>query len=89
MQTAFPGYSGTFSSKLHVPSDIPAKIAELPMAYSNPSPILPTVLDTPPPDGISSYLEGIIADAVAAQEGKIFTGMVAAVIVGTLLLKFL
>lgn len=89
MNHAFPGYTGTNRSKLDVPSDIAIKLEQLPPAYSNPSPILPTVLDTPPPDGISAYLEGIIADAVAAQEGKLFTGMVVAVLVGGLLLKFL
>lgn len=89
MNKAFPGYSGTRNSKINVPHDIPSKLAELPLAYSNPSPILPTVLDTPPPDGITSYLEGVIAEAVTAQEGKIFTGMVVAVLVGGLLLKFI
>lgn len=80
---------GTARSKLDIPSDIPTKIAQLPMAYSNPSPILPTVLDTPPPDGISNYLEGIIVDAVTAEEGRLFTGAIIAVVVGGLLLKFL
>jgi hypothetical protein len=74
---------------LRVRNNIKAKIDELPVVYSNPSPIVPTVLDTPPPDGLQAYLEKIIVDAVTAEEGRLFLGAVVAVVFGGILLKWL
>lgn len=91
MDQAFPGYRVGRAPSLSVENNIKAKFDALPIVYSNPSPILPTVLDTqdPAPDGLQAYLEQIIADAVTAEEGRLFLGAISAVILGGLLLRWL
>lgn len=87
----FPGYVPRKAKSLSVTNDIKAKFDSLPIAYSNQDAIFPTILDTQsmPPDGLQSWLEKIIADAVTAEEGRLFIGAVVAVVFGGILLKWL
>lgn len=88
MDRAFPGYNPRRAPALSVEHDVAARIDAVPVRYSNPSPILPTVLDEEP-NPVTDYLKKVIADAVTAEEGRLFLGAVVAVVAGGLLLKFL
>lgn len=89
LHPAFPGYIPRPAPGLSVENNIADKMAALPVVYSNPNPLFRTYTDMTPPSGLQDWIEKIIADAVTAEEGRLFLGAVSAVILGGLLLKWL